>query len=299
MDQQPLVSILIPVTGNPIYLELALTSVLLQTYTNFEIIIRDSTPTDKIQILLEKEFIPYSNRIRYIKDTRYMSKLEILQELLRVSNGTYINFMLETDLFYPTKIEKMMGCFLEDVTNSVKLVTSNTEFIDMHGNVISNVDKVHNTDMRWDNPLGSNIILRNTKYIGGLSAPLFRKQDFATSFGTFAGHQFIKEIEIASWLTLVSQGALIFLAEELTFERKARDYQNHKITLDLIVDWVNIIKLTKQHNGIITKSTEGIIRKKILSWMDVLLTKSQHILTIIEREKIYQYKEWLLEITES
>ncbi|WP_142310533.1 glycosyltransferase [Bacillus wiedmannii] len=299
MNQQPLVSILIPVTGNPMYLELALTSVLLQTYTNIEIIIRDSTPTDKVQILLEKEYIPYSNRIRYIKDTSYMSKLEILQELLRVSNGTYINFMLETDLFYPTKIERMMDYFLEDVTNSVKLVTSNTTFIDMHGSVISNVDKVHHTDVRWDNPVGNNFILKHSKYIGGLSAPLFRKQDFTTSFGVFAGHQFIKEIEIASWLTLVSQGALIFLAEELTFERKSPGYQNFKITLDLIVDWINIIKLTKQHNCMITKSTEGNIRKKILIWIDIFLKKNQHVLTTIEREKIYQHKEWLLEVTES
>ncbi|MGG0044194.1 glycosyltransferase family 2 protein [Bacillus tropicus] len=51
---RPLVSILITVTGNSTYLELALTSVLLQTYTNIEIIIRDSTPTDQIQVLLEK-----------------------------------------------------------------------------------------------------------------------------------------------------------------------------------------------------------------------------------------------------
>ncbi|MBG9934821.1 glycosyltransferase [Bacillus tropicus] len=290
---RPLVSILIPVTGNSTYLELALTSVLLQTYTNIEIIIRDSTPTDQIQVLLEKDYLPYYDKMIYIKDLRYMPKLEILQELLRVANGTYVNFMMEKDLFYPTKIEKMMDYFLKDVSNPIKLVTSNIESIDMHGNVINNFNKIHDIDMQWNHTGSIDFILRNNKHIGGLSAPLFSKRDLVETFGTFAGHQFVQEIELASWLNLVSQGALVFLAEELTFERISHAYQSNKITIDLITDWMNLIKLLKINGYIINSSTEKYVIIKILEWIEFLLLNKQHTLTIAERETIYEYKEHL------
>ncbi|MBJ8113118.1 glycosyltransferase family 2 protein [Bacillus cereus group sp. N6] len=293
---KPLVSVLIPAVGNYIYLELALTSVLLQTYTNIEIIIRDPSPTDNIQILLEKDFLPYSNKITYIRDNKYMSKLNILQELLRVSNGTYINFLMEDDLFYPTKIEKMMDYFLKDVKNPVKLVTSYTDSIDMHGDLITprnGIGEVYKTDMQWDSIVSSNFILKNKDYVGGLSVPLFRKQDLIQPFGYFAGHQFIKETAMASWLTLVTQGSLVLIAEELTFERKNLNHQKYKIEVDLITDWINVIKLTKQNSFIINKDTENYLIQKILGWINHLLLRKQNILTMIERETIQEYKEYL------
>ncbi|PEJ62247.1 glycosyltransferase [Bacillus wiedmannii] len=294
--EKPLVSILIPVTGNSIYLELALTSVLLQTYTNIEIIIRDPTPTDAIQTLLEKEFLPYSNRITYIKDNRYMPRVEILHELLRVSQGEYINFLREEDLFYPEKIEKMMNYFFYDVNNSIKLITSNTELIDRHGNLVDDfktINKIHKTDGKWDSTVGSNLILKHKNYIGGLSVPLFRKKDLIQPFGVFSGHQFIKEIELASWLTLVSQGECVFIEEDLIFERKNHNY---KITMDLVTDWIHFIKLIIQNDYKITKSTQKYIFNKVLGWIEHLLSNSANKLTIIEREKIFEYKEYLYEL---
>lgn len=297
MDK-PLVSILIPVTGNSTYLELALTSALLQTYTNIEIIIRDSLPTNNLQILLEKEFLPYSPTIIYIKDNRYMSRLETLQELLNLSSGTYVNFLMEKDLFYPSKIEKMMNYFSKDTTNSVKLVTSCTASIDMHGNLIDYDDNIekNNSDMEWDSTVSSNLILKHTNYIGGISTPLFRKQDLLQPFGFFAGHQFIREIEMATWLNLLSQGSLVCISENLIFERKNIDKQNNKIDVDLITDWINIIKLAEQNSYLVSKTTKVQIIKKIWQWINYLLINKQNILKTIEREKISNYNDYLYEL---
>ncbi|PEF69086.1 glycosyltransferase [Bacillus cereus] len=291
--EQPLVSILIPVTGNTTYLELALTSVLLQTYTNIEIIIMDPTPTNQIQMLLEKEFLPYSDKILYMKDNNYMSRLEMLNELLRISKGSYINFLMEKDLFYPTKIEKMMDYFSKDATNSIKLITSNVEFIDMHGNLLKNNEYAENKreiDLLLNSTISSNLILKHLSSIWGLSTPLFRKKDLIQPFGFFSDHQFIKEIELASWLSLVSQGSCMLIAEELTFERKNIGY---KINMELITDWINLIKLTQQNSCSIIQSTKWILIKKISKWIEYLLMNKQGILTLSEREKIYSYKEYL------
>ncbi|HDR4949055.1 TPA: glycosyltransferase [Bacillus cereus] len=291
--KQPLVSILIPVTGNASYLELSLTSVLLQTYSNIEIIIRDPTPTDQIQIFLEKEFLPYSNKITYIKSTNYMNRLEVLQELLGLSKGSYINFLLEGDLFYPTKIEEMMNYFMKDLTNSIKLITSNIAYIDIHGNQIDKIDEIQKTDAQWNNILSSNLILKHPNSGWGLSTPLFRKKDLIQPFGCFAGHQFIKEIGVASWLTLVSKGSCRLIAEELTFERKNIDY---KINMDLITDWINLLRIIQPHNFGITQTTKSKVIKKISGWIDYLLSNKHNMLTLIEREKIHEYKEYLYKL---
>lgn len=297
MDK-PLVSILIPVTGNSTYLELALTSALLQTYTNIEIIIRDSLPTNNLQMLLEKEFLPYSSAITYIKDNRYATRLETLQELLHLSSGAYVNFLMEKDLFYPSKIEKMMNYFSKDATNSIKLVTSYTASIDMHGNLIDNDDNIKKdtSDIEWDSAISSNLILKHTNYIGGISTPLFRKQDLIQPFGYFAGHQFIREIEIASWLTLLSQGSLVCISENLIFERENMGKQNNKIDVDLITDWINIIKLNEQSGYLVNKTTKVKIINKILGWINYLLINKQHTLKVIEHEKISDYNEYLYEL---
>ncbi|MGH0791968.1 glycosyltransferase [Bacillus cereus] len=294
--EKPLVSVLIPAIGNYINLELALTSVLLQTYTNIEIIIRDPSPTDTIQNLLEKDFLPYSTKITYIRDKKYMSKLNVLQELLRISNGEYINFLMEDDLFYPTKIERMMDYFLKDATNSIKLVTSYTASIDMHGDLITprnGIKKKYEMDMQWDTIMSSNFILQNKDSVGGLSVPLFRKQDLILPIGYFAGHQFLKEIATASWLTLIAQGSFVLIGEELIFERKNPNPQKANIKVDLVTDWINIIKLTKKSGMIINKDTEKYLIQKILGWIDHLFLKKQSMLTTIEREKIQSYREYL------
>lgn len=290
---QPLVSILIPVEGNDTYLELALTSVLLQTYTNIEIIIRDPTPTDKIKRLLEKEFLPYSKRIIYIKDNRYMPPSEIFQELLSTANGTYINFLMEKDLFYPTKIEKMINYFFNDETGSIKLVTSNIEHIDRYGNSINAMNSIYKKDMQWDSDIGSNLVLKNQKHIGGVSAPLFRRKDLDQSFGYFAGHRFIKEIELASWLNLISKGIVVLMAEELLFERENLNVRNDKVELDVIADWVNFIKASRQNACVLFKTTENYIINKILRWIEHLIATKGKFLTMEEMEEIQTYKEFL------
>ncbi|MEK4503495.1 glycosyltransferase [Bacillus sp. FSL R12-0069] len=291
--EQPLVSVLIPVTGNRMYLELALTSVLLQTYTNLEIIIRDPTPTDQIQIWIEKEFLPYSNKIKYIREPIYLSKVNILQKLIGLSSGEYINIMMEKDILYPTKIERMMDHFLTDNKKGIQLVTSNVAYVDMHGDKKENTSKMYHQDIYWDKVVIYNHLLKYSNYIGGISAPLFRKHGLVQEFGVFENQLFTTEIELASWLTLASQGSFVFLEEELTFERrKIKDIPN-KITFNRILDWVHLLTGVKQKNYVITKGTINYIIKKIIKWIDYLLNNKQNALTLQDRDKLQAHKEYI------
>ncbi|WP_170968863.1 glycosyltransferase family 2 protein [Bacillus wiedmannii] len=293
---QPLVSILIPVIGNPAYLELALTSALLQTYTNIEIIIRDPSPTNEIQLLLEKSYLPFSNKITYIKEFQYTSKPQAFQKMINYANGDYINFLLEKDLFYPTKIEKMLNYFTDDSSKNIKLVTSLSEKIDMHGNLFSNdlsKEIMCEEDLRLDGLSSGGLILKNRNYISGLSTPLFKKRDLIEPFGHFAQQDFKQEPELASWLTLLSQGSFVLVADKLIFERLDKNITFKKSNLLLIADWIHLIRLGKQYGFLRSLTVKNTIICQVSKWINTLLLDQQKILTLEERYELFEYKNFL------
>jgi len=220
----PLVSILIPVIENSVYLKTTLISVLFQTYDNVEIIVRDNTLTNEIQTMLEKEFLPYYNKIIYTKNDREMTDLQLLQSLIEDSKGPYINFLLEKDSFYPTKIERMMEYFFSDALNETQLVTSSQLQIDENGQFTQNssMKKFFLNDIKLNGVECGNAILQGQNWIGGLTAPLLKKEGLNEAFGYIKDQSFSFEYTIAMWLSVLMRGEVVYIADELSF---AGDFQ--------------------------------------------------------------------------
>ncbi|WP_197233405.1 glycosyltransferase [Bacillus cereus] len=225
----PLVSILVPVTQNTIYFKATLISALFQTYDNTEIIIRDNTSTNDIQIMMEKEFLPYYNKIHYIKNNTPMNTTELSQKLIEDSKGEYINFLFEKDLFYPLKTERMMQYFLSDPSNTLQSVTSSQIQIDEKGQVIQNgnTTNLFTTDTRLNRIECRNAILQKQNGMCELTAPLFKKENLHEPFGYFRGISFIHEYITATWLSLLTKGDIMYIADALSFKR---NLQEQKIT---------------------------------------------------------------------
>ncbi|MGM2853612.1 glycosyltransferase family 2 protein, partial [Bacillus cereus group sp. Bce028] len=56
--------------------------------------------------------------------------------LLEQSNGEYINFLMDDDIFYNNKIEKMMFYFQKDLDQNLALITSYRTWINDDGEII-------------------------------------------------------------------------------------------------------------------------------------------------------------------
>lgn len=242
--QSPLVSILIPITQYTVYFKAALTSALFQTYDNTEIIIRDNTSTTDIQIMMEKEFLPYYNKIHYIKNERPMNTLELLQKLMEDSNGTYINFLFETDLFYPLKIETMMQFFLSDQSNTLQLVTSSQIPINEHGQFIQNTNKLFTTDKRLQGIECGPIILQKQNGMGELTAPLWNKEKLHEPFGCLRGLSFVHEYITATWLSLLTKGEAMYIADDLSFKRSLQEQKTRNTVQKK--EWNQLISFAHQ-----------------------------------------------------
>lgn len=244
----PLVSILIPVTENSVYFKTALISALFQTYDNVEIIVRDNTSTNEIQTMLEKEFLPHYNKIIYIKSDNQMTALQLLQSLIEDSKGQYINFLLEKDSFYPTKVEKMMEYFLSDSLNKIQLVTSSQLQIGENGQFTqnSNMKKFFLNDIKLNGVECGNAILQRQNWIGGITAPLFKKEGLNEPFGYIKDQLFSLEYTIATWLSVLTKGEVVYIADELSFERDFQDQNIADVDMARENEWEKLLLFAKQ-----------------------------------------------------
>lgn len=93
----PFISICIPAYKHIDYLERLLESVSLQTFRDFEVIITDDSPDDKIGILLEKFKEAFA--IHYYKNEKPLGTPENWNESIRKANGTWIKIMHNDDWF--------------------------------------------------------------------------------------------------------------------------------------------------------------------------------------------------------
>ncbi|OTY39875.1 hypothetical protein BK742_21000 [Bacillus thuringiensis serovar pingluonsis] len=244
--QTPLVSILIPTYNRPAYFKQALFSAVLQTYPNIEIVIcDDSTNNDSKNIALRyaKKF---PGKIKYYKNNRNIGGRLNFQIAFQQATGEYINYLMDDDLFHPQKIERMIKYFLEDATNTIKLVTSYRQPIDEKGKEIPDFDftkKRFEKDTVVNGITASNSIILDGNWIGEPTTVLFRKSDLIEPFGQFCGSLYHSAVDMASWLTLLLDGNLVYIADTLSYLRmhSSNVGKNKDMKVNSTYDWIHML----------------------------------------------------------
>ncbi len=103
MNEEPLISIIVPVYNTEEYLTLALSSLCSQTYKNIEIICVDDGSTDNSLKILEK-FRAFDSRIKIIKQKHQGVSVARNKGLDKVT-GKYIAFVDSDDYVKPEMFE--------------------------------------------------------------------------------------------------------------------------------------------------------------------------------------------------
>lgn len=129
-ENQPLVSICIPVFNEEKYLERTIKSVLSQTYGNFELVISDNASTDKTQAICH-EFAEKDSRVKYFRSPEKVSQNENFNRVFKLSSGQFTLWMGGHDWLDPNYIEQCVAKFVENP--ETVLVTTYTKHIDDKG----------------------------------------------------------------------------------------------------------------------------------------------------------------------
>jgi glycosyltransferase involved in cell wall biosynthesis len=120
INTKPALSVVIPTYNRAHLIKRSITSVLCQTYHDFELIIVDDNSTDNT-----REVVTGINdsRIRYIKHEKNMGNAAARNTGIKNSRAEYIAFQDDDDEWMPDKLEKQMICFT-DPSSKIDVVYS-------------------------------------------------------------------------------------------------------------------------------------------------------------------------------
>ncbi|MBP5344355.1 MAG: glycosyltransferase [Alphaproteobacteria bacterium] len=101
----PKISVIMPIYNTkPEYLRKAISSILNQTFTDFEFLILNDSPKN---LQLDKEVENFHDeRIKYTKSEQNLGIAEAHNRLLKMATGKYIAIMDHDDISLPTRLEK-------------------------------------------------------------------------------------------------------------------------------------------------------------------------------------------------
>lgn len=129
--RQPEISVILPVYNAAEYLFLAVNSILIQTFNNFEFIIINDGSTDNSENIIQSF---KDDRIKYIKNNENRGLIYTLNKAIKESTGKYIARMDADDISIPNRLyeqKKWLDNHLDTaiVASVVKLINEKNQFI--------------------------------------------------------------------------------------------------------------------------------------------------------------------------
>ncbi len=131
-NQQPLVSIIIPVYNGSNYLKDAIDSALSQTYSNIEILVINDGSTDNTEEIAKS----YGSKIRYYKKPNG-GVSSALNFGISKMKGEYFSWLSHDDMYLPEKVEEEVKCL--GSLDKTTIIFSNFYLFDDKGKTISEV----------------------------------------------------------------------------------------------------------------------------------------------------------------
>ena len=215
-DLFPLVSVIIPTFNRPKYFREALESVLNQTYRNLEVVISDDSTNDETETLIQ-DYLARDKRIKYFRNKGFTSHDN--WSFLRAYNNPaaeYVNWLMDDDLFYPTKLEKMVEVYRNNP--DVSLVTSAKNHIDADGKITGNTQNAFGQDVKIPGNEAGRLLFLWDNYIGEPTTVLIRKKFLRDNDLCWNEDEtgFFSLVDVSTWLQLLSQGNMIRMIDVLS-----------------------------------------------------------------------------------
>jgi glycosyltransferase involved in cell wall biosynthesis len=132
-QDEPRVSIGLPVFNGENYLVEALDSLLTQTYEDFELIISDNASTDRTPEICQ-EYIEKDNRVRYCRNKTNLGGAYNDNRVVELSTGEYFKWAAHDDICAPEFLERCVEVLESEP--AVVLSYPKTTLVDEHGNFI-------------------------------------------------------------------------------------------------------------------------------------------------------------------
>ena len=290
-DLFPLVTVIIPTYNRPNYFKIALDSALNQTYRNIEIFISDNSSNQETKHLIDTYD---DSRIKY----EYHPEFDVNENWNHCRHynnpqAEYVNWLMDDDLFYPTKIAKMVDIYRNNP--DVSLVTSRRNIIDSKSKIIGIARTFFDSDIKTEgDKVGNYLFMDDDNAIGEPTTVLIRKKFLRNNDICWRDDEvgFISLIDISTWLHLLSKGKFFGLYETLSATRKHNGQLTNKLQtrLSFAIDWAKNIDYAWNNKYYL--KTQKDIRAAIINWI------SNHAVTALKVAFLQNYNGDRLEVVE-
>ena len=213
MRRDPLVSIVTPVYNDARYLTECITSVINQTYTNWEYAIVDNASTDNTPEIAAK-FAASDSRVRHLRFEEFVNSNENHNRAFRAidSGSEFCKVVSADDWIFPECLGRMVDVARESET--VGLVTSYR----LSDDGVDLVGLPHWKVFATGKEVTRQVLLDGPVILGGPSAMLFRSQLVRERDAFFDSRFWAADNEVALWT--LSRSDLGFVHQVLTFQRR-------------------------------------------------------------------------------
>lgn len=236
---KPLVSVIIPTLNRRDYIQLAINSVLDQTYQNIELIVIDDGSSDGTSDVVKEK---YGNKLTYIWQENQGESVA-RNNGLAIARGKYVNFLDSDDYWDPRKIDIEVEFLHNAKSQEYVAICSSVWVVNEEGNLIKS------------DPSGRSIKLSNYEIYDFFSGPkifappsnLLLRSSTLRELGGFDDRiQYGEDWDLV--IRLRSKGKIFFLDEPLVY------YRIHPSSQQGIPKPEKIDRVIKDHIKVITQN---------------------------------------------
>ena len=195
MEEKVIVSIIMPSYKSERYISEAITSVLNQSYNNWELLIIDDASPDNSNNIINK-FVDNDNRVKLIKLKHNSGPAIARNKAIKIARGRYIAFLDSDDIWQPSKLEEQIK-FMEN--NNLAFAFSAYDVINVNSIQVGSFYppiKITYNDMLKTSSIGCLTAIYDTETLGKLFMPeIYQKQDYGLWL------EILKKVEFAKGIS--------------------------------------------------------------------------------------------------
>ncbi|MDP2174810.1 MAG: glycosyltransferase family 2 protein [Bacteroidota bacterium] len=218
---KPLVSILIPVYNGFETIEKAIQSCIIQTYSNFELLIYNDGSKDNTKQIIQKF---YDSRIVFIDSTTNQGIVFSRNQLLKIAKGDFIAWLDADDCMMPNRLEKQLSFFDEN------------SHIDICGSWMY-VKNSHNESLQIAKTICDTDLIKTALWFKNyIFQPTIMSRNFYMKENIFYNERFNNVAEdYALWIDLMNQKNFANISEPLIIynQLNQEDFFKKQIKLNL------------------------------------------------------------------
>lgn len=219
-NENPKVTVLMPVYNAERYLRDAIDSILAQSFTDFELLIINDGSTDGSVEIIASFSDP---RIRVVHNNRNLGLVATLNKGIDLARGNYIARMDNDDISLPKRLEEQVACL--DADSSLSVVAVKVTLIDELGREIGSwsSDK-YGTD--------THEICRNLPLVCCIAHPgIMARKNVLSSYRYDPAWKNIEDYNL--WLRLCADGYLIGKIDKALLKLRMHEGQTTQTNMQL------------------------------------------------------------------